>query len=163
MSELEPQNSELLIRFVSLELDRETYLIDVLMIQEVLRLSEIAPVPGAPSFVLGIINLRGNVVTVVDARTKLNLPSQEHTDDSRIVVVEVGAQVVGILVDRVLEVVEVLEQEIETKPNIGRQETSQAISGVVCRNDRIMSLLAIDKLLSSHLQAATSGDRVAAA
>ncbi|MGA4815113.1 chemotaxis protein CheW [Pseudomonas aeruginosa] len=72
---------------------------------EVLRYTEIAPVPGAPSYVLGIINLRGNVVTVIDTRQRFGLDPAPVSDNTRIVIIEADKQVVGILVDSVAEVV----------------------------------------------------------
>jgi len=94
-----------MLQYVTFRLDEETYGINVMQIQEVLRYTEIAPVPGAPDYVLGIINLRGNVVTVVDTRKRFGLSESEVTDHSRIVVLELEGQVVGVLVDSVAEVV----------------------------------------------------------
>ena len=81
-------NDEVL-QWVTFKLDSETYGINVMQVQEVLRHTEIAPVPGAPGYVLGIINLRGNVVTVIDTRARFGLPSADVTDHSRIVVLEI--------------------------------------------------------------------------
>jgi purine-binding chemotaxis protein CheW len=89
------------LQWVTFRLDGETYGINVMQVQEVLRYSEIAPVPGAPSYVLGIINLRGNVVTVIDTRHRFNLSSGEITDNTRIVIIETDRHVIGILVDSV--------------------------------------------------------------
>ena len=93
-----------ILQWVTFKLDNETYGINVMQVQEVLRYTEIAPVPGAPSYVLGIINLRGNVVTVIDTRQRFGLYNAEITDNSRIVIIEADKQVVGILVDSVAEV-----------------------------------------------------------
>ncbi|MEQ8939221.1 MAG: chemotaxis protein CheW, partial [Gammaproteobacteria bacterium] len=101
-----------LIQWVTFRLDEEVYGINVMQVQEVLRVSEIAPVPGAPGYVMGIINLRGNVVTVIDARKRFNLVQKEPDDSSRIVIVEVDSQVIGILVDSVAEVVNIRASEI---------------------------------------------------
>jgi len=76
------------LQWVTFRLEDETYGINVMQVQEVLRYSEIAPVPGAPTYVLGIINLRGNVVTVIDTRQRFGLPSAEITDNPRIVIIE---------------------------------------------------------------------------
>ena len=95
-----------ILQWVTFKLDNETYGINVMQVQEVLRYTEIAPVPGAPSYVLGIINLRGNVVTVIDTRQRFGLHNAEITDNSRIVIIEADKQVVGILVDSVAEVVD---------------------------------------------------------
>ena len=86
------------LQYVTFRLDDETYGINVMQIQEVLRYTEIAPVPGAPDYVLGIINLRGNVVTVIDTRRRFGLADAEVTDATRIVVMESSSQVMGILV-----------------------------------------------------------------
>lgn len=82
------------LQWVTFRLDDETYGINVMQVQEVLRYSEIAPVPGAPDYVLGIINLRGNVVTVIDTRQRFGLTSTDVTDNTRIVIIEADKQVV---------------------------------------------------------------------
>ena len=99
------QSEDKILQYVTFRLDDETYGINVMQIQEVLRYSEIAPVPGAPHYVLGIINLRGNVVTVIDTRTRFGLVQSDVSDQTRIVVLELEGQVVGVLVDSVAEVV----------------------------------------------------------
>ncbi|MFT4725261.1 MAG: purine-binding chemotaxis protein CheW, partial [Colwellia sp.] len=96
-------NDEVL-QWVTFKLDSETYGINVMQVQEVLRYSEIAPVPGAPTYVLGIINLRGNVVTVIDTRQRFGLKPADISDNTRIVIIEAEKQVIGILVDSVAEV-----------------------------------------------------------
>ena len=93
-------NDEVL-QWVTFKLENETYGINVMQVQEVLRYSEIAPVPGAPLYVLGIINLRGNVVTVIDTRSRFGLEPCDITDNTRVVVIESEKQVIGILVKKV--------------------------------------------------------------
>ncbi|MCU7857798.1 MAG: chemotaxis protein CheW, partial [Candidatus Thiodiazotropha sp. (ex Lucinoma borealis)] len=123
---------------------------NVMQVQEVLRITEIAPVPGAPSYVLGIINLRGNVVTVIDTRTRFGLPSAELDDASRIIVIESEKQVVGILVDAVAEVVELRETEIDAAPNVGTEESSRYIQGVATQEDSLLILVDLNKLLTDE-------------
>jgi purine-binding chemotaxis protein CheW len=137
-------------QWVTFKLGDETYAINVMQVQEVLRVTEIAPVPGAPDFVLGIINLRGNVVTVMDARKRIHLESRDVDDDSRIVIIEAGNQVVGILVDCVAEVLDVEDGEIEPAPNVGNDESSKYIQGVVNRDHALIILMDLDKLLSEE-------------
>ncbi len=93
------------LQWVTFQLENETYGINVMQVQEVLRYTEIAPVPGAPDYVLGIINLRGNVVTVIDTRSRFGLPAGDVSENSRIVIIEAEKQVIGIMVDSVAEVV----------------------------------------------------------
>ncbi|MEJ2394535.1 MAG: chemotaxis protein CheW [Candidatus Thiodiazotropha sp.] len=146
----EEGNGGPLIQFVTFVLMDETYGINVMQVQEVLRVTEIAPVPGAPSYVLGIINLRGNVVTVVDTRTRFGLPSAEMDDSSRIIVIESDKQVVGILVDAVAEVVELRENEIDVAPNVGTEDSSRYIQGVATREEGLLILVDLNKLLTDE-------------
>lgn len=140
-------NDEVL-QWVTYKLEEETYGINVMQVQEVLRYTEIAPVPGAPSYVLGIINLRGNVVTVIDTRARFGLMSAEVTDNSRIVIIEAEKQVIGILVDSVAEVVYLRSSEIDSAPNIGTEESAKFIQGVSNREGELLILVDLNKLLS---------------
>jgi purine-binding chemotaxis protein CheW len=121
-----------------------------MQVQEVLRVSEIAPVPGAPPYVMGIINLRGNVVTVIDTRGRFGLQSTELDDASRIIVIESEKQVVGMLVDAVAEVVELHESEIDVAPNVGNEESSRYIQGVATRDSKLLILVDLNKLLTDE-------------
>ncbi|MBE0367437.1 chemotaxis protein CheW [Pseudoalteromonas sp. MMG013] len=140
-------NDEVL-QWVTYKLEDETYGINVMQVQEVLRYTEIAPVPGAPSYVLGIINLRGNVVTVIDTRARFGLMSAEVTDNSRIVIIEAEKQVIGILVDSVAEVVYLRSSEIDSAPNIGTEESAKFIQGVSNREGELLILVDLNKLLN---------------
>jgi len=136
------------IQWVTFRLDKEVYGIEVMQVQEVLRVTEITPVPGAPDYILGIINLRGNVVTVLDTRKRFGLPPKEIEDPSRIVIIETADQVVGMLVDSVAEVVYLRYSEIESSPNVGNEESSRFIQGVHSRNDTLLILVDVNKLLT---------------
>jgi len=136
------------LQWVTFKLEDETYGINVMQVQEILRYSEIAPVPGAPAYVLGIINLRGNVVTVIDTRSRFGLESCEVTDNTRVVVIESEQQVIGILVDSASEVVYLKASEIDEAPNVGTDESAQFIQGVSNRDGELLILVDLDKLLS---------------
>jgi purine-binding chemotaxis protein CheW len=139
-----------ILQWVTFRLENESYGINVMQVQEVLRYTEIAPVPGAPPYVLGIINLRGNVVTVIDTRSRFALPNTETTDQTRIVIIEAENQVVGILVDAVAEVVYLRQSEIETTPNVGNEESAKFIQGVCHKNDELLILVDLEKLMSDE-------------
>jgi purine-binding chemotaxis protein CheW len=139
-----------ILQWVTFRLENESYGINVMQVQEVLRHTEIAPVPGAPPYVLGIINLRGNVVTVIDTRSRFALPNAETTDQTRIVIIEAENQVVGILVDSVAEVVYLRQSEIETTPNVGNDESAKFIQGVCHKNDELLILVDLEKLMSDE-------------
>jgi Chemotaxis signal transduction protein len=138
------------LQWVTFQLDRETYGINVMQVQEVLRYTEIAPVPGAPDYVLGIINLRGNVVTVIDTRSRFGLPSAEVSENSRIVIIEADKQVIGILVDSVAEVVYLRSSEIDVAPRVGTEESAKFIQGVSNRDGELLILVDLNKLLSDE-------------
>lgn len=140
-------NDEVL-QWVTFRLEDETYGINVMQVQEVLRYTEIAPVPGAPVYVLGIINLRGNVVTVIDTRSRFGLMPAEVTDNSRIVIIEAESQVIGILVDSVAEVVYLKTSEIDSAPHVGTEESAKFIQGVSNRDGELLILVDLNKLLT---------------
>ena len=136
-------------QWVTFYLDNEKYGIKVMQVQEVLRMTEIAPVPGAPDYVLGIINLRGNVVTVIDTRKRFGLQEKQPEDATRIVIIEAADQVVGILVDSVAEVADLRASEMESAPNVGSDESSKFIQGVSSQGEDLLILVDVDKLLST--------------
>ena len=138
------------LQWVTFQLDRETYGINVMQVQEVLRYTEIAPVPGAPDYVLGIINLRGNVVTVIDTRSRFGLQPAEVSDNSRVVIIEAEKQVIGILVDSVAEVVYLRASEIDVAPSVGTEESAKFIQGVSNRDGELLILVDLNKLLSDE-------------
>jgi purine-binding chemotaxis protein CheW len=140
-------NDEVL-QWVTFQLEEETYGINVMQVREVLRYTEIAPVPGAPDYVLGIINLRGNVVTVIDTRSRFGLIEGEVTDNTRIIVIESERQVIGILVDSVAEVVYLRASEIDTTPSVGTDESAKFIQGVSNRDGKLLILVDLNKLLT---------------
>ncbi|BCD99170.1 chemotaxis protein CheW [Marinagarivorans cellulosilyticus] len=145
------------LQWVTFHLAGETYGVNVMQVQEVLRYTEIAPVPGAPHYVIGIINLRGNVVTVIDTRNRFGLTPGELTDNTRIVIIEAEKNVVGILVDSVAEVVYLRQSEIETAPNVGNEESAKFIQGVCHKNNELLILIELDKLITDEEWAAIGG------
>ncbi|KEY91149.1 chemotaxis protein [Candidatus Photodesmus blepharus] len=144
------QSNEEVLQWVTFQLEGETYGINVMQVREVLRHTEIAPVPGAPIYVLGIINLRGNVVTVIDTRSRFGLEEGKITDNTRIIVIESESQVIGILVDSVAEVVYLRSSEIDTTPSIGSDENSKFIQGVSNRDGKLLILIDLNQLLSNE-------------
>lgn len=143
-------HSDPILQWVTFKLAGETYGVNVMQVQEVLRVTEIAPVPGAPTYVLGIINLRGNVVTVIDTRHRFGLDPGEVTDNTRIVIIEAEKHVVGILVDSVAEVVYLRQSEIENAPNVGNDESAKFIQGVCHKNNELLILIDLNKMITDE-------------
>ena len=144
-------------RWVTFRLADEIYGINVMQVQEVLRMTEIAPVPGAPGCVSGIINLRGNVVTVVDARELFGLVRNDSTDQTRIMIVEINKLIVGLLVDSVAEVVNIQNSEIDSAPSIGNDDNSRYIQGVYSKNGEILILVDLNRLMTADAQFVQGG------
>jgi purine-binding chemotaxis protein CheW len=148
MQEDDELGNEPISEWVTFYLAAEKYGVNVLLVSEVLKQTEIAPVPGAPPYVLGIINLRGNVVTVVDTRKRLGLPLKEADESTRVVVIEMQEQVLGIMVDSVAQVANLRESEIEYAPNVGNDESSKYIHGVSNQDEELLILLDMEKMFS---------------
>ncbi len=151
MSEKDGEVNDPILQWVTYQLEDETYGINVMQVQEVLRITEIAPVPGAPSYVLGIINLRGNVVTVIDTRSRFGLmPKDSNDDQSRIIIVEVNGNVIGMLVDSVAEVVYLHQSEIDSVPMVNNDDSSRFIQGVCSREEQLLILVDANKFLTEE-------------
>jgi purine-binding chemotaxis protein CheW len=149
-SVLSSDKDDKILQWVTFCLGHETYGINVMDVQEVLRYTEIAPVPGSPVYVIGIINLRGNVVTVMDSRLRFGLSSIDVGENTRIVIVEYEQNVVGMLVDSVAEVVYLRESEIDPGPNIGDEGSARFVRGVCNKDDVLLILLDLGKLLAEE-------------
>ncbi|MDF1555181.1 MAG: chemotaxis protein CheW [Deferrisomatales bacterium] len=137
-----------ILQLVTFHVGDEEFGVDILTVREINRMMEITRVPHAPVFVEGVINLRGQVIPVVDLRTRFQLDAVEHDKSTRIVVVELSEKVVGFLVDSVSEVLRVPRDLIEPAPPIVGSIDSEYIEGVVKLDDRLLILLDLQKLLS---------------
>lgn len=148
--QVERVDDDAISQWVTFALDGETYGIDVLQVQEVLPMPEITPVPGAPSWITGIINLRGSVVTVIDTRMRLGISPKAADASNRVIVIEAGEQVAGILVDSVAEVANICDSQIESAPDVGSRESAHYICGIVSRDDMLLILLDSMRLLAQR-------------
>lgn len=136
-------------QLVSFKLGAEEFGIAITKVQEIIWMQEITKVPQTPSFVEGIINLRGNVISVLDLRKKFALPDIKVTNESRIIVVSVLDKIMGIIVDGVSEVLRLNEDQLQPPPPIISNFGREYIRGVGKLNDkRLLILLEIDNLLS---------------
>jgi purine-binding chemotaxis protein CheW len=147
-NEVNSEKKDEVSQWVTFVLENEMYGIRVLKVQEIQRYSEISSIPGASPHVLGIINLRGNVICVLDTRAKFGLPPFELTDNTRIVILEANKSVIGLLVDGVDEVLSVKQSEMEDAPNVGSNESVPFIEGVCNRNKELLILLNVENILT---------------
>ena len=133
-------------QLVSFQLGPEEYAIDILGVQEIIRLVEITHVPNAPHYVDGVVNLRGKVIPIINFRNRFGLSSTEPTKDTRIIVVEVARLILGFMVDSVEEVLRLPEDLIEPPPSTGRGGADEFHRGVGRVNGRLLILLDLDLL-----------------
>src|SRR5438132_7750146 len=135
-------------QLVGFQLGAELYGVEISRVHEIIRLQAVTRVPRTPTFVEGVINLRGKVIPVVDLRRRFGLPTAEHTRASRIVVVEIGDQVVGIIVDGVSEVLRVSSGTIEPPSPVVAGVDSEYIHGIAKLPERLVILLDLDRVLA---------------
>jgi len=134
------------LQVVSFEIGDEEYAVDILEVQEIIRMVEITPVPKAPHYVEGVINLRGKVIPIIDIRRRFGMSVAECTKETRIVVVDVSRIIIGIIVDSVSEVLRIPSNLIEPSPS-GKQGGTEFHKGVGRVDGRLLSLLSLDRLL----------------
>lgn len=126
---------------------KEEYALPITKVKSIIKLLPITKMPNAPLFVEGIINLRGEIIPIVDLRPRFNLSIQPATDESRIIIVDINQQMAGIIVDCVDEVIRVPMDDIDLPPAAARLDTTY-ITGICKYNLRLITLLDIDKVLT---------------
>ena len=137
-------------QYLTFRLLDEEYGVDILQVQEIKNYSHITPIPNTPTHVKGAMNLRGTVVPIVDLRLKFSLPPSEYTQYTVIIVVTIGTRVVGLVVDAVNDVLNVSADDCEPPPSLGGEVDTSFITGLAKHDDRLITLLNIDKLVGTE-------------
>lgn len=143
------ENQELL-QLVSFNIGDEEFGVDILKVQEIIRMMQITKVPNLPAFAEGIINLRGRVIPVIDLRIKLGMTKKEHRSTTRIIVVEISGRTIGFIVDSVSEVLRIPKSITEAPPEIVAGIDSEYITAIGKLEDRLLILLDLEKVLSDE-------------
>lgn len=139
--------SETLLHLVTFQLGKEEYGVEIASVQEIIRATDITPVPGAPSHVRGVINLRGKIIPVVDLRRRFALAAVEASESQRIIVVELGEKRIGMLVDSVSQVIKVPSGVVEEMPEEATSVDENFIKGVGKLENRLVIILDLNKSL----------------
>ncbi|MEW6267056.1 MAG: chemotaxis protein CheW [Thermodesulfobacteriota bacterium] len=146
-------------KYLTFSLAPEEYGVGILKVREIIGMLAITPVPQTPGFIRGVINLRGQVIPVVDLRLKFGLPEIEYTERTSIIVVEAKGQAgtipIGIVVDSVSEVVGIKAEDIEAAPAFGARLETAFILGLAKTEGGVKILLDIDRVLSAEELGAT--------
>ena len=148
---------EPMIRWVTFQLGQETYGVEVDKAREILRINNISPVPGAPDYIVGITNIRGNVVSVIDGRRRINLTSTEYTDLSRMIVMESEDDIVAVVVDEVADIIDLPESSIDSNPKFHKGDSSKYINGVITLADDLIIILDSEKFITDEQYDSVSG------
>ena len=138
--------------YLTFMLDQETFCVSVNSVVKILEMTNITKVPESPVYMKGIINLRGNILPVVDTRIKLGLESIDYTSKTRILVLDIESQdkklTIGAIVDMAREVISINSEEILPPPSLEDYERASYIEGIVNHEEKFIMILNIDKLFA---------------
>ncbi len=138
------------IKVVSFKVGEEEYAIDIMKIDSVSEMLKVMKLPGMPAFIMGVTNLRGEVIPVINTRSKFGLEKKERNEKDRIVVVYIGDKKVGIVVDEVREVLTLHHEQVEEPPTTVGSMSAKYISAIAKLEDRMLIILDIDKILTTE-------------
>lgn len=145
-----------LVQLVSFFLAGEEFALEILRVQEIIRLVDITRVPNSPDFVEGVINLRGRIIPVISLRSRVGLPKAENDGRTRIVIVDIQGVTLGMIVDAVSEVLRVPADKIEPPPRLKRLER-EYVRGIASLEKRLLLVLDLDYILSQSEQERVAG------
>ena len=128
-------------KFLSFFLGDEEYAIDILKVQEIIGLMPITKVPKMPDYIEGVVNLRGKIIPVMNLRSRFGLPTIANTEETVMIVVQDGARLTGVLVDKVSEVVDVTDAQIEDVPEFGIPINDKYLAGIGKINETVKMIL----------------------
>jgi purine-binding chemotaxis protein CheW len=135
-------------KYLTFYLGDEEYGLEILKVREIIGIMEITTVPRTPDFVKGVINLRGKVIPVLDLRLKFSMPEAERTEETCVIVVQVEEVEVGIVVDKVSEVLDIAAEAIDEAPQFGTDINTDFILGMGKSEGHVTILLDISKVLA---------------
>lgn len=152
MSEAKQSGTE---RFLTLTLDEEYFALDIYSVREILDMTEITRIPQTPKFMLGVVNVRGNAVPVIDLRLKFGMDKGEITLNTRIVILEIkrgdeDIAVLGAMADSVKEVLEIDTDKIDPPPRMGTSIRADFIRGIGKHDGKFILVLDVDKVFSTE-------------
>ncbi len=142
------------VQMVAFILENEEFAVNIHQVREVLKLTKITPLPRSLEFVEGVINLRGEVIPVLDLRKRFGITETKRDEESRIIIVEVNGNDVGLIVDSVTEVIRMPENEIHEAPGNVAGARTDLIKAVGKKDDRLIIILELEKILTSEEQIA---------
>lgn len=152
MSAMEKLNDSVAVgarEYLTFRLDREEYGIDILKVQEIRGYEPPTRIANAPSFIKGVVNLRGTIVPIVDMRLKFNCASAQYDSFTVVIILNLRQRIVGIVVDSVSDVMELAPENLRAAPDVDSVIDSDSVIGLGSLGDRMLILLDIEKLMSA--------------
>ena len=135
------------LQVVTFRVGNEDYGLHIMRVQEIIRVIEAVKVPKAPAYVEGGINLRGKIIPIIDLRKRMMKAITSYSDASRIIVVDTGGKLAGLVVDAVIDVMMLNSDDVEPCPSIDDSKRSEYIMGVGRQGDRLITVLSLESLL----------------
>ncbi len=135
-------------RYLAFRLAEEEYGIEIQYVTEIIGIQKISSVPETPDFIKGIINLRGQVIPVMDVRTRFHMPFLDYTERTCVIVVNINDYAVGIVVDAVKEVTTLPDSAISEAPRVALRESARFVKGLGKSGDSVKILIDVEKLIS---------------
>jgi purine-binding chemotaxis protein CheW len=130
-------------------LGKEEYGVDILKVQEIRGYEKVTPIPSAPAYLKGVVNLRGIIVPVIDLRVKFGMANPAYDSFTVVVILRIAGRVIGVVVDGVSDVVRLAPSDVKPAPQLGGLVDASFLAGLATQNDRMVLLLDIEKFLSS--------------
>lgn len=134
-------------KFLSFFLGEEEYAIEILKVQEIIGLMPITPVPKMPDYIRGVLNLRGKIVPVMNLRLRFGLSAVEDTDETCVIVVQDGKYLMGVLVDKVSEVADIVSSQIEEVPSFGIEADTDYLAGIAKVEESVKMIVDVHKVV----------------
>jgi purine-binding chemotaxis protein CheW len=138
-------------KYLTFALGKEDYGLEILKVREIIGMMNITAVPQVPPYVKGVINLRGKVIPVIDLRLKFSMKEIDTTVETCVIVVNLNDTLIGIIIDKVKEVLDIKQENIEPAPNFGSHVHTDYILGIGKANDSVKILLNIERVLSEDV------------
>ena len=135
------------LQIVTFRVGNEDYGLPIMVVQEIIRVIEAVKVPKAPAYVEGVINLRGKIIPIIDLRKRMMKAITCYSDASRIIVVDTGGRLAGLVVDAVIDVIMLNGDDVEPCPSLDDAKRSDYIIGVGRQGDRLITVLSLESLL----------------
>ncbi len=137
-------------KYLSFRIGGEVYGIEIRHVTEIVGIQKITEVPDMPQYMKGVINLRGNVIPVVDVRLRFHMQPREYDDRTCVIVVNINEASIGLVVDAVKEVISIMPDQISPAPSVSKGEVTRYIKGIGRFDGEVIILLAIDELLYNN-------------